>query len=129
MQALQKIINKTTYGPYWVMYDNKCSFCHLIMRFFKRFDLFSKIQWVSKDWNGDFPDEYRDQISKTIVVYDPSSNKAYYRSEAVYRIIICMPFGIIFAWILRTPFLLGFYDRVYDKISDNRNRVCNQVKK
>ena len=129
MQALQKIINKTTSGPYWAMYDNKCNFCCLIMRFIKRLDAFNKIQWVSEDWDGNFPDQYRRHIDKTIVVYDPSSDLAYYRSEAVYKIIKCIPFGILFAWILRIPFLIRFYDRLYDKISNNRNRICNQVKK
>ena len=129
MQLFQKIINKTTQGPYWVMYDNDCSFCSSIMRFFKRFDMFNKVQWVPKDWKGDFPDNYKQKISKTIVVYDPSSNLAYYRSEAVYKIIRCIPFGILFAWILKISFLIGFYDRVYDKVSNHRNKICKQTKK
>ena len=125
MQVFQKIINKATSGPYWVMYDDKCTFCCLIMRFFKRLDIFNKVQWVPDDWDGDFPEEYKDKITQTVVVYDPSSNMAYYKSEAVYRIITCVPFGFIFAWTLRIPFFLRFYDRLYDKIS--RNRTCNQI--
>ena len=124
MQVLQKIINKTTKGPYWVMYDNECSFCYLITRFFKRFDAFNKIQWVPKDWNGDFPSEYREKVEKTVIVYDPSLNCAYYKSEAVYKIITCIPFGSMIAWVLKIPFLLKYYDLVYDKISDNRKRFC-----
>ena len=129
MQFLQKIVNKTTSGPYWVMYDNECGFCYSIVRFFRRFDRFNKIQWVDKDWGGNFPDEYKVHINKTIVVYNPSSNKAYYRSEAIYKIITCIPFGVIFGWILKIPFLLRFYDRSYDKISNNRNKICSQSKK
>ena len=124
MQVFQKTINKTTSGPYWVMYDDKCSFCCVIMRFFKRLDMFNKIQWISKDWDGDFPEKYKKKIAQTIVVYDPSSHRAYYKSEAVYKIIMCIPFGFVFAWGLRIPFLLGLYDRIYDKVS--KNRACNQ---
>ena len=124
VRFLQKIMNKTTSGPYWVMYDNECGFCYSIVRFFRRLNWFNKIQWVSKDWDGNFPDQYKAHIDKTIVVYDPSSNKAYYRSEAIYKILTCIPLGFIFAWILRIPFLLSTYDRFYDKISDNRNKIC-----
>ena len=66
---------------------------------FNHFDIFNKIQWVDKDWRGYFPDEGRDQIEKTIVVFDPKENKLYYKSKAVSRIILCIPFGFLFFWI------------------------------
>ena len=128
MRFLQKIINKTTFGPYWVMYDNECGFCYSIVRFFRRLDSFDKVQWVSKDWDGDFPDQYKAPINQTIVVYDPLLNKAYYRSEAICKILTCIPFGCIFSWVLKVPFLIDFYDRVYDKISNNRNKICRSNK-
>ena len=87
MNFIRKIINKTTSGPYWVMYDNECSFCYRITRFFKTFDMFDKIQWIDKDWKGSFPDEGRAKIKDTVVVFNPSNNKLYYKSKAVSKII------------------------------------------
>ena len=87
MNFIRKIVNKTTSGPYWVMYDSKCGFCYRITRFFKFFDIFDKIQWVDKDWTGYFPDEGRARIEETVVVFYPSNNQVYYKSKAVSKII------------------------------------------
>ena len=124
MNFIQKIINKLTAGPYWVMYDSKCGFCYRITRFFKFFDMFNKIQWINKDWSGEFPDEGRSKIQETVVVFDPSKNKLYYKSEAVSKIISCIPFGVLFFWILIIPGLSFLFDRIYDLISDNRMKFC-----
>ena len=60
MNFILKIMNCTTSGPYWVMYDSECGLCYRVTRFFKRFDIFNKIQWIDKDFKGDFPDRGRD---------------------------------------------------------------------
>ena len=57
MNFLYKIINKTTWGPFWVMYDNDCLFCCRIMKIISALDIFDKVQWVDKNWDGDFPEE------------------------------------------------------------------------
>ena len=124
MNFIRKIINKTTAGPYWVMYDSKCGFCYQVTRFFKFFDIFNKVQWVDKNWAGYFPDEGRRKIKQTVVVFNPSSNKLYYRSKAVSKIISCVPFGFLFFWILIIPGLSHFFDWGYNKISNNRMRFC-----
>ena len=99
MNFIRKLIIKTTWGPYWVMYDNECGLCYAITRFFKKFDMFDKIQWVDKNWTGDFPDEGRKQIEKTVVVFNPSNNKLYYKTRAVSKIILCVPFGFLLSFI------------------------------
>ena len=124
MNFIKKIINKTTSGPYWVMYDSKCGLCYRVTRFFKFFDIFDKIQWVDKNWKGHFPDEGRSKIEKTVVVYDPSNHKLYYKSRAVSKIVSCIPFGFLFFGVLSIPGLSIFFDWVYDKVSDNRMRFC-----
>jgi len=86
--------------------------------------MFDKIQWVNKNFKGGFPDEGRAKIEKTVVVFDPSNQKLYYKSKAVSKIISCIPFGIFFFWILLLPGLAIFFDWIYDKISDNRMRFC-----
>ena len=126
MNFIRKMINSTTSGPYWVMYDNKCGFCYRITRFFKFFDMFDKIQWVDKDWTGYFPDEGRAKIQETVVVFDPSNSRLYYKSKAVSKIILCIPFGFLFFWILLIPVLSIFFDWVYDRISENRMRFCKR---
>ena len=123
MNFIRKIINKTTSGPYWVMYDSKCGLCYRVTRFFKLFDIFDKIQWVDKNWKGYFPDKGRSKIKETVVVFDPSDNKLYYKSKAVSKIISCIPFGFLFFWILLIPGLSIFFDKVYDWVSDNRMKL------
>jgi len=126
MNFIRKIVNKTTSGPYWVMYDSKCGFCYRITRFFKFFDIFDKIQWVDKDWKGYFPDKGRARIEETVVVFNPSNNKVYYKSKAVSKIILCIPFGFLFFWILLIPVLSIFFDWLYDRISENRMKLCRR---
>ena len=121
MNILYKIINKTTKGPYWVMYDNECSFCCKIMRSIHCLDLFSKIQWVDKDWGGDFPARGHLKISDTIVVFNPKGEKLYYKIDGVFRVLMCIPFGFCVAWILKIPILSIFFDYGYDWISRSRN--------
>jgi len=123
MNFIRKLMIKTTWGPYWVMYDNECSFCYLITRRFKRFDKFDKIQWIDKGWSGDFPSEGRQRIADTVVVYNPIDGNLYYKSEAISKIILCIPFGVLFAWVLRIPGLVYFFDWLYDRVSKNRNRI------
>ena len=123
MNFIRKFMIKTTWGPYWVMYDNECSFCYRITKRFKKFDSFNKIQWIDKNWKGDFPSEGRGRIEETVVVYNPSGSKLYFKSEAVSKIMLCVPFGFLFAWVLRIPGLSIFFDWLYDKISNNRNRI------
>jgi len=123
MQLIKKLINKTTKGPYWVMYDNECSFCYKLTSTFKKFDFFDKIQWIDKNWKGKFPEEGRSMIEHTVVVYNPSNKKLYYKSRAVAKIIRCIPFGFVFAWILILPGLSIIFDRIYDLISRNRMKL------
>ena len=123
MNFIRKLIIKTTWGPYWVMYDNECGLCYGITRFFKKFDMFDKIQWVDKNWNGDFPLEGRSKIEETVVVYNPLNNRLHYKSDAIYKIILCVPFGFFFAWVLKVPGLSIFFDWLYDKIADNRKNI------
>ena len=123
MNFIRKLMIKTTRGPYWVMYDNECSFCYRITKRFKRFDIFDKIQWINKNWSGDFPSEGRKRIEDTVVVYNPIDDALYYKSEAISKIMLCIPFGVLFAWTLRIPGLVYFFDWLYDKVSKNRNRI------
>ena len=123
MNFIRKVIIKSTWGPYWVMYDNECSLCYRITRFFKIFDLFDKIQWIDKDWEGDFPEKGRSKISKTIVLYNPIGKRLYFKSEAISKIMLCVPFGFLFSWILRVPGLSIFFDWIYDKVSENRMKI------
>ena len=83
-------------------------------------DLFDKIQWIDKNWDGEFPDEGRIRISHTIVVFDPISNRLHYKTDGVFRILMCIPFGFLVAWILKIPILSLFFDYLYGKVSDNR---------
>ena len=124
MNFILKIVNRTTSGPYWVMYDNECGLCYRITAFFKFFDVFNKIQWVDKKWDGDFPIEGKNEIHKTVVVYNPSINKLYFRSQAVSKIIGCIPLGFLFSWVFRIPGLSVLFDKIYDKVSENRMRIC-----
>ena len=87
MNFIRKLMIKTTRGPYWVMYDNECSFCYRITKRFKRFDIFDKIQLINKNWSGDFPSEGRKRIEDTVVVYNPIDDALYYKSEAISKII------------------------------------------
>ena len=38
------------------MYDNDCLFCCIIMKTISVLDIFDKVQWVDKNWDGDFPE-------------------------------------------------------------------------
>ena len=111
-----------TMGPYWVMYDNECSFCSRIMRTITRIDIFEKIQWIDKNWDGDFPEEGRLKISHTIVVFNPTDQKLFYKTDGIFRIVMCIPFGFSIAWILKVPILSIFFDYIYDWVS--RTRKC-----
>ena len=123
MNFIRKFIIKSTWGPYWVMYDNECGFCYRITKRFKWFDIFDKIQWIDKNWGGDFPEEGRSRIEETIVVYNPSDNQLYFKSEAISKIMLCVPLGFLFSWVLRVPGLSIFFDWLYDKVSKNRNQI------
>ena len=125
MNFIRKFIIKTTRGPYWVMYDSQCGFCYRITKFFKRFDRFDKIQWIDKNWEGDFPLEGRNRISETVVVYNPSNKQLYFKSKAVSNIISCIPLGFLFSWFLRVPGLSIFFDWLYDRVSKNRMRISS----
>ena len=123
MNFLYKIINKTTWGPFWVMYDNDCLFCCRIMKTISGLDIFDKVQWVDKNWDGDFHEQGRLQIAHTIVVYNPKGQKLYYKTDGVFRILMCIPFGFILAWILKIPILSIFFDYIYDWVA--RTRSCS----
>ena len=123
MNILYKIINRTTIGPFWVMYDNECSFCCRIMRVVSFLDVFDKVQWIDKNWDGDFPEEGRLRIAHTIVVFSPKGQKLHYKTDGVFRIIMCIPLGFLVAWILKIPILSLLFDYIYDWIS--RNRKCS----
>ena len=123
MNFIRKLIIKTTWGPYWVMYDSECGLCYRITSFFKKLDIFDKIQWVDKNWDGDFPIEGRNKIDETVVVYNTSNNKLHYKSDAIFRIMLCVPFGFLFAWILKIPGLNIFFDWFYDKVSSSRKTI------
>ena len=123
MNIFYKIVNRLTMGPFWVMYDNECSFCCQIMRAISRMDTFNKVQWIDKNWEGDFPKEGRLKISHTIVVFNPEVQKLYYKTDGVFRILMCLPFGFFLAWILKVPLLSVFFDYMYDWIS--RTRKCS----
>ncbi len=105
------------------MYDNDCLFCCRIMKIISTLDMFDKVQWVDKNWEGDFPKEGRLQITHTIVIYDPKGQKLYYKTDGVFRILMCIPFGFILAWILKIPILSIFFDYVYDWVA--RSRSCS----
>ncbi len=120
MRAISKIINRTTLGPYWVMYDNECSFCCQIMRVINYFDAFDKIQWIDKNWDGDFPNEGRIKIEQTIVVFNPVTNRLYYKTDGVFRILMCIPFGFLIAWIFKIPGLSSFFDYLYTRVANKR---------
>ena len=120
MRAISKIINRTTLGPYWVMYDNECSFCCQIMRVINYCDAFDKIQWIDKNWDGDFPNEGRIKIEQTIVVFNPVTNRLYYKTDGVFRILMCVPFGFLIAWIFKIPGLSSFFDYLYTRVANKR---------
>lgn len=105
------------------MYDNDCLFCCRIMKTISALDVFDKVQWVDKNWDGDFPEQGRLQITHTIVVYSPKGQKLYYKTDGVFRILMCIPFGFILAWILKIPILSIFFDYIYDWIA--RTRSCS----
>ena len=105
------------------MYDNDCLFCCRIMKIISALDIFDKVQWVDKNWDGDFPEKGRLQIAHTIVVYNPKGQKLYYKTDGVFRILMCIPFGFILAWILKIPILSIFFDYIYDWVA--RTRSCS----
>ena len=129
MEFIKKVFNKTTQGPFWVMYDNDCPFCCKMTYFFKKLDYFDKIQWVKKDFEGDFPKEALSKIDSTIVVYDPSKHEVFYHSEAVFKIISCLPLGLFFVGGLKIPGVLKVCDFYYKRISKNRHYICSKRKK
>ena len=120
MHLISKMINRTTLGPYWVMYDNECSFCCQIMRVINYLDAFDKIQWIDKNWDGNFPNEGRIKITQTIVVFNPAANKLYYKTDGVFRILMCVPFGLLVAWIFKIPGLSIFFDYLYTRVANKR---------
>jgi len=115
-----KIINKIFWGPYQVMYDNECVFCCQIMRLISRVDVFSRICWVDKSWDGDFPKEGRLKIEETIAVFSQDKNKLYFKTDGAFRILMSLPFGCLVAWILKIPLLSIFFDYLYDRVASNR---------
>ena len=84
MKFILKILNRTTCGPYWVMYDSECGLCYRVTRFFKRFDIFNKIQWIDKDFKGDFPDQGRNRINDSRISFRDKADT-----------IVRVPFGLI----------------------------------
>ena len=123
MPILNKIINKIFWGPYQVMYDNECVFCCRVMRLMNRLDVLNRICWVDKDWDGEFPKEGRLKIEETIVVFSQGKNKIYFKTDGVFRILMCLPFGFLLAWILKIPLLSIFFDYLYDKVASNRRCI------
>ena len=123
MPIFNKIINKVFWGPYQVMYDNECVFCCQVMSLINRLDVFNRVCWVDKDWDGEFPKEGRLKIEETIVVFSQDKNKIYFKTDGVFRILMCIPFGFIFAWILKIPLLSTFFDYLYDKVASNRKCI------
>ena len=126
MEFIKKIINKTTCGPFWVMYDHECPLCCKVVSSFKKFDYFNKVQWLKKNFKGDFPKEAISQIDSTIVLYDPEKSQVFYRSEATFKIISCFPFGVFILWTLKIPGVLRICNFWYKKISNNRYHICSK---
>jgi len=120
---IKKKISLVFTKRYIVFYDSDCGFCHFTARVLKRLDLFNSITWADSTYSGKAPEKFKSILERSIIVFDPIKNEFWTRHIAFSKIIFSLPFGFLFAWILRIPGLEKIFGWIYDLFSQNRTKI------
>ena len=124
---INKLIEKyiTKNKQYVLFYDSDCGFCHLTVRIIKRLDIFHRIVYADKDFQGVKPSNYNDLYKDTAILYDRENQKQWIKTQAFGKIILLLPFGFLFGWIFLIPIVSNFYNFIYDTIANNRSKISS----
>ena len=127
MNIFSRIIGKFSSKHYIVFYDRDCGFCHLTARIIKRMDIFNKLTWADRLYDGDKPENLIKKLETSLVVWNKDSNKIYIRHIGFSKIISILPFGFLFSWILTIPLIEKLFGFIYDKVSQNRTSISTSL--
>ncbi len=116
---LKKVKNK----EYIVFYDRDCGICFFTARVLKRLDIYNRIYWADDRYPYEAPDNFKDILENSIIVYDEDNKQFFTRHIAFSKILAVLPFGYLFSWILRIPIIEKLWGWFYDLISRNRTSI------
>ena len=117
------ILNRYKNNKYILFYDSDCGFCHYSIRVIKRLDVFQRLVFADKTYNGKKPESLDDALSYTALLYNPSNEKIWLRHEVFGKILILLPFGFLLGWIFFIPGLSIIFRKTYDIVALKRTNI------
>ena len=117
------ILNRYKNNKYILFYDSDCGFCHYSIRVIKRLDVFQRLVFADKTYNGKKPESLDDALSYTALLYNPSNEKIWLRHEVFGKILIVLPFGFLLGWIFFIPGLSIIFRKTYDIVALKRTNI------
>ena len=120
---LRNILKKYYKNSLTIFYDADCGFCHYTSRIIKRLDVLNVFTWAGAHSTIKKPSVYESLKDKTIMVYEPDTEKCYTKEKAFGKILLNLPFGFLIGWIFFIPGLSYLFEKIYDFIANNRTQT------
>ena len=117
------ILNRYKDHKYILFYDSDCGFCHYSIRVIKRLDIFQRLVFADKTYDGKRPDSLDDTLNYSALLYYPSNDKVWIKHEVFGKVLILLPLGFLFGWIFFIPGLSILFRKIYDIVAINRTSI------
>ena len=117
------ILNRYKKDKYVLFYDSDCGFCHYSVRIIKRLDVFHRLVFADKTYEGAKPSNLDEMLNVTALLYNPLNDTVWTRHQVFGKILILLPFGFLLGWIFFIPGISILFGKVYDIIAARRTDV------
>ena len=108
-----------------VFYDSDCGFCHQTARIIRRLDIFNRITWAGREYQGERPAEVDQLSDETIVVWNKETDEILTHHIAFSVILSSLPMGFIVSWIFRVPGISHVSKWIYNLVANSRISISN----
>lgn len=117
------ILNRYKKNKYILFYDSDCGFCHYSVRIIKRLDVFNRIIFADKTYEGQKPSSLEKMIDSTAILYNPLEDKVWTRHQVFGKILFLLPFGFVIGWIFFIPVISILFEKTYNLVAYNRTSI------
>ena len=116
-------LNRYKNNKYILFYDSDCGFCHYSVRIIKRLDVFHRIIFADKNYEGEKPLNVKETLNFSALLYNPETEKIWIKHEVFGKVLVLLPFGFLIGWIFFVPVLSLFFQKIYDLVASNRTDI------
>jgi len=116
-------LNRYKNNKYILFYDSDCGFCHYSVRIIKRLDVFHRIIFADKTYEGKKPLRVKETLNFSALLYNPETEKIWIKHKVFGKVLILLPFGFLIGWIFFVPVLSLFFQKIYDTVASNRTDI------